>query len=57
MNRYRTDTIVVLDSVLRTQQITGSVALDNPAHSLELLQHTVPFHITRLTPFLTILSR
>ncbi|MGC3975765.1 MAG: FecR domain-containing protein [Nitrospira sp.] len=57
MNRYRTDTIVVLDSALRTQQLTGSVALDNPEHSLELLQHTVPFHITHLTPFLTVLSR
>lgn len=56
MNRYRTDTIVVLGSALRAQQITGSLALDNPAHSLDLLQHTVPFHITRLTPFLTVLS-
>lgn len=56
MNRYRTDTIIVLGSTLRAQQITGSLALDSPAHSLELLQHTVPFHIIRLTPFLTILS-
>ncbi|MBS0178311.1 MAG: FecR domain-containing protein [Nitrospira sp.] len=56
MNRYRTDTIIVLGSALRAQQVSGSLALDDPAHSLALLQHTVPFRITHLTPYLTLLS-
>lgn len=56
MNRYRTDTILVLDSTLRAQLVSGSLALDDPAHSLALLQRTVPFRITRLTPYLTLLS-
>lgn len=56
MNRYRTDTIVVLGSSLRTQRLSGSLGLQDSTRALSLLQQTLPFHITHVTPYLTILS-
>lgn len=56
MNRYRTDTIVVLGTTLRAQRLSGSLGLQDSARALSLLQQTLPFHITHVTPYLTILS-
>ncbi|BCA56632.1 iron dicitrate transporter FecR [Nitrospira sp. KM1] len=56
LNRYRSGAIVVMDSKLRSQRLTGSIALDNPEHSLKMLQQVLPFHVRQVTPYLTLIS-
>lgn len=57
LNRYRADTVFIVDAHLRTQQLSGSVPLGDPVRSLALLQRTVPFRTIQLMPYLTILTR
>jgi transmembrane sensor len=56
LNRYRSGSIVILDSRLRAQRLSGSIALTDLDHSLAMLQHVLPFRITRVTPYLTFIS-
>lgn len=56
LNRYRIGRIFIVDSQLRARRLSGSIALDDPNHSLAMLQHVLPFQITRLTPYLTFIS-
>lgn len=57
LNRYRSDTLLVVDAHLRAQQLSGSVSLDDPLQSLALLQQAIPFRTIQLMPYLTILTR
>ena len=57
LNRYRDDTLFIVDARLRAQQLSGSVSLDDPVQSLALLQRAAPFRTIQLTPYLTILTR
>lgn len=56
LNRYRSGPIVILDSRLRAQRLSGSIALTDPDRSLAMLQHVLPFRVTRVTPYLTFIS-
>lgn len=57
LNRYRGDTLFIVDARLRAQQLSGSVSLDDPVQSLALLQRAAPFRTIQWTPYLTILTR
>lgn len=57
LNRYRTDTVLIVDARLRAQQLSGSVSLNDPAQSLALLQRAVSFRTIQWMPYLTILTR
>lgn len=57
LNRYRTDMVLIVDTSLRTQKLSGSVSLNDPVQSLTLLQRAARFRTIQLTPYLTILAR
>jgi transmembrane sensor len=54
LNRYRPGRIVIAAPPLRDLRLSGSVALDDPDHSLRMLQQVYPFRIIRLTSYITI---
>ncbi|MBX3331325.1 MAG: FecR family protein [Nitrospira sp.] len=56
LNRYRPGRILIAPASLRDLRLSGSVSLNDPDHSLKILQEILPFRVTQLIPYLTIVS-
>ena len=55
LNRYRPGRILILNSVLRTLNVTGVFDLTDPDAALRMIQHTLRIHETSLGPYLVLL--
>lgn len=56
LNRYRPGRIMIATAPLRDLRLSGSVSLNNPDHSLKMLQKVFQFRVTSLTSYLTVIS-
>ena len=57
LNRYRPGRIMIATAPLRDLRLSGSVSLNDPDHSLKMLQKVFQFRITPLTSYLTVISQ
>ncbi len=55
LNRYRPGRIVIATASLQDLRLSGSVSLDDPDHSLKMLQKVLPFRVQQLTSYLTLI--
>ena len=55
LNRYRPGRIVIATASLQDLRLSGSVSLDDPDHSLKMLQKVFPFRVQQLTSYLTLI--
>ncbi|UVT14931.1 MAG: FecR family protein [Nitrospira sp.] len=56
LNRYRPGRIVIATASLRDLRLSGSVSLNDPDHSLNMLKSVHPFRVTPLTSYLAVVS-
>lgn len=56
LNRYRPGRIIIATASLRDLHLSGSVFLNDPDHSLKMLQKVLQFRVTPLTSYLTVVS-
>jgi len=57
LNRYRPGRILIATAPLRDLRLSGSVSLNDPDHSLKMLQKVFQFRVTPLTSYLTVVSQ